>query len=279
MSHSFEIAISEEFTIRGNVHVDETCGHKQPILIFCHGFKGFKDWGSFPHVAEAFAKQGIATIRFNFSCNGVGSSLTEFDELDKFAINTYKREINDLRILVDALYQGNMPRTEYVDLNKLFIIGHSKGGGDAILFGANNPRVRGVVTWNGISHVDLFTEEKLRQEIITSGIGYMMNTRTGQRMPISKVVVDDIEENVQAYDLLKKVAEMSQPLLLVQGDNDYHRLVKGAEKLKEAAPHATLHWVENADHTWNTKHPFDGTTDALEEAIAVSATFIKAYCT
>ncbi len=54
-------------------------------LIFVHGFKGFKDWGFGPYLADYFSKKGYFVITFNFSHNGVGKNLTEFDELEKFA--------------------------------------------------------------------------------------------------------------------------------------------------------------------------------------------------
>jgi len=38
----------------------------KPILIFCHGYKGFKDWGAWNVMAETFAKAGFCFIKFNF---------------------------------------------------------------------------------------------------------------------------------------------------------------------------------------------------------------------
>ena len=29
-----------------------------PLIIFCHGYKGFKDWGAWNLLAEAFATSG-----------------------------------------------------------------------------------------------------------------------------------------------------------------------------------------------------------------------------
>ena len=38
-----------------------------PLIIFCHGYKGFKDWGAWNLWAEVFASKGIAFLKFNFS--------------------------------------------------------------------------------------------------------------------------------------------------------------------------------------------------------------------
>jgi len=42
----------------------------KPIVIFCHGYKGFKDWGAWDLVAKSFANAGFFFLKFNFSHNG-----------------------------------------------------------------------------------------------------------------------------------------------------------------------------------------------------------------
>ena len=45
--------------------------HKDaPVVIFAHGFKGFKDWGTHNLVANYFAEHGFRYLKFNFSHNG-----------------------------------------------------------------------------------------------------------------------------------------------------------------------------------------------------------------
>jgi predicted alpha/beta-fold hydrolase len=39
----------------------------KPLIIFCHGFKGFKNWGHFDLIATEFAKQNYVFAKFNFS--------------------------------------------------------------------------------------------------------------------------------------------------------------------------------------------------------------------
>ncbi|MFY0542524.1 alpha/beta hydrolase [Brevibacillus sp. H7] len=275
MKVSFSIPAGEQLTIRGDLHVETEAPDTQPLLLFCHGFKGFKDWGSFPYVAEELAKRGMAVIRFNFSCNGVGESLTEFDELEKFGRNTYARELADLSILVNQILEDRLPVPARFDKEKLFLLGHSKGSADAILFGAGHPLVKGIITWNGVAHVDLF-DGALRREIAENGVGYIANARTGQRMPITREVIDDVDRHAAEYDLLRKVADMPQPLCIIQGDKDYARLVKGAGQLHEAARQSELHWIEGGDHTFNTRHPFAGSSPQLERAIELTASFVTA---
>ena len=42
-------------------------GLQKPIIIFCHGYKGFKDWGAWNLMANALADEGFFFIKFNFT--------------------------------------------------------------------------------------------------------------------------------------------------------------------------------------------------------------------
>ena len=55
---------------------------KMPIIIFCHGYKGFKDWGAWNLVGEEFANKNFFFIKFNFSHNR-----------DHFGLKDVKRRI------------------------------------------------------------------------------------------------------------------------------------------------------------------------------------------
>jgi hypothetical protein len=58
-----------------------------PIVLFVHGFKGFKDWGAYNLVAEYFVKQGFRFLKFNFSHNGTNpESPTEFTDRGAFGL-------------------------------------------------------------------------------------------------------------------------------------------------------------------------------------------------
>jgi predicted alpha/beta-fold hydrolase len=38
-----------------------------PVIIICHGFKGFKNWAFFPILAESLAEADYIALTFNFS--------------------------------------------------------------------------------------------------------------------------------------------------------------------------------------------------------------------
>ena len=68
----------------------------QPLVIFCHGYKGFKDWGAWNHMAETIAKEGFCLIQFNFSHNGgTMENPIDFPDLEAFGNNNYTKELDD----------------------------------------------------------------------------------------------------------------------------------------------------------------------------------------
>ncbi len=38
---------------------------QQPLVVFAHGFKGFKDWGTFNAIADHFVANGFAFLKLN----------------------------------------------------------------------------------------------------------------------------------------------------------------------------------------------------------------------
>ncbi|RZK32728.1 MAG: dienelactone hydrolase, partial [Hymenobacter sp.] len=57
----------------------------KPVIVFVHGFKGFKDWGHFPLLARFFAEQGFVFIKLNLSHNGVVVGGTgDLEDLEAF---------------------------------------------------------------------------------------------------------------------------------------------------------------------------------------------------
>ena len=58
--------------IRGDLRIPEGPPPRTAVVVV-HGFKGFKDWGFFPHLCEEIAAGGHAVVSFNFSWNGIGA--------------------------------------------------------------------------------------------------------------------------------------------------------------------------------------------------------------
>ncbi|MNI01164.1 Alpha/beta hydrolase family protein [compost metagenome] len=277
-SHSFTLDAGQTqakvpLQIRGDIRVRlEDASIRKPILIVSHGFKGFKDWGLFPYAASRFAEANFYVITFNFSCNGVGQ--TDFDELEKFAVNTYSREQADLALLIQAIEQGILPHAEYADSSRIYLLGHSRGGGNSLIFAADQPQIGKVVTWNGNAKADLF-DDAFKAHIAEYGVAYVSNARTQQDMPIRAVFYEDLKINQERFDIVKRLKQLRIPVLQVQGLEDSPRLKAGFELLKAGAPEHAVVEIPGANHTFGAVHPFVGTTPYLEEVIELTIEFLQ----
>ncbi|WP_028547465.1 alpha/beta hydrolase [Paenibacillus sp. UNC451MF] len=270
------LSSGEPLRIRGDVRTvtqeEERSAVRKPVLLISHGFKGFKDWGFFPYIASRFAEAGYYTVTYNFSCNGVNES--DFDELDKFGLNTFSREQQDLDIVLKTLLEQRLPLSSEADTERIYLLGHSRGGGGGIIFAAEHPEIKALVTWNGSAYADLF-DEAFKAQVLEHGVGYVANARTKQEMPIRAAFYDDLEANGHRFDIVHRLAELSIPVLQLQGDQDSPRLREGFEALRIGAPRHKPTIIEGGNHTFGAVHPFQSTTPPLGEALRVTLQFLN----
>ena len=120
-----------------------------PLIIFCHGYKGFKDWGAWPLLSTTLAASGFAVLKFNFSHNGgTHKQPIDFPDLEAFGNNNYTKELEDLDRVI-SWTQTNHSKNSNINPLNITLIGHSRGGGIVVLKAAEDSRVRKVVSLAG----------------------------------------------------------------------------------------------------------------------------------
>lgn len=267
MSVPFRIDMEANRMIRGDIF--PAIQQSQGTVVICHGYKGFKDWGMFPYVAMQLSEY-YDVITFNFSHNGVGDDVLEFTELEKFAANTYSRELEDLHILVQHIRGASLPISiEHVEIKKqpLFLLGHSRGAGVSLIYSFDHPNlIQGVISWNGITDLDLFSDEE-KNAMQSKGRAYVFNARTKQQMPLNLEIIEDLQQHHERFHIIERVITATTPIVLIQGTKDGQRLREGSSMLVEANPSIPWIHIQGGNHTFQAVHPFQGTTEPLEEAI------------
>jgi pimeloyl-ACP methyl ester carboxylesterase len=249
-------------TIRGDIRIPEGPPPRSAVVVV-HGFKGFKDWGFFPHLCDRLAASGHSVVSFNFSRNGIGSDPLQFTEFDSFGTNTFSIELEEVRLILDEVLDGELlPRAP----RKVGLLGHSRGGGQAILAAAEEPRVDALVTWAAVSHFDRWSDETKR-EWRELGRLWAMNTRTGQQMPLDVTLLDDYEANRRRLDISGAAGRIASPWLILHGVEDVTVPQREARHLAAEAQGARMMLVNGAGHTFEARHPFDGAPPELEEAL------------
>ena len=249
----------------GEILVDVRSGGRtssRPAVVVLHGFKGFKDWGMFPPLAERLGRGGFTAVTLNLSGSGVDDT-GEFSLPERFAHNTFTAELTDVGRVVDALVQG---RLGVSPPSSLGLVGHSRGGGIAVLHTARDPRINALVTWSAISTVDRWPAAK-RAEWRAAGLEEIENKRTGQLLPLYPDVLDDIERNRAALDIATAASAIRVPWLIVHGRIDESVPLEEAERLVAAAPAASTRFlpIEHGGHTFGAAHPWKGSTPELEQ--------------
>ena len=235
-------------------------GRAKPVVVFVHGFKGFKDWGHFPLLADFFAEQGFVFVKLNLSHNGVVVGGTgDLEDLDAFGRNNFSIELDDLGQLLDALHAPGttpLPPAE-LDLGRLCLVGHSRGGALVLLKAAEDARVRAVATWAAIADIDQRWDPAVLAEWQRSGTLWVPNSRTGQPLPMHYQIVEDYQAHRPRLDVLENVAtRLPQPLLLVHGDADETVPLAAAHALRAAKPAAELLLVPGGTHMFGGAHPW-----------------------
>jgi pimeloyl-ACP methyl ester carboxylesterase len=263
--YTFEREASHGRLIRGDVRMPEGPPPRSAVLIL-HGFKGFKDWGFFPLLAERLAAGGHAAVSFSFTGSGV-TDQSEVTDLDAFASNTFSRELEEVALVFDMVLGGVLlPRKP----RRIGLLGHSRGGADAILHAASHD-VDALVTWAAISTFERWTEET-RARWREEGRMVVLNSRTGRQLPLDVALLDDFEQNRERLDVTRRAAAVTAPWLIVHGLEDLTVPVDEARVLARAQPAAHLLLIEGAGHTFEVGHPLGArTSPQLEEAIAGAA--------
>ncbi len=261
----FELNGSDDRPLRGDVRTGGATDDR-PVVVVCHGFKGFKDWGFFPFLAERLAKAGTTAISFNFSGSGVGPDGESFSELDRFARNTYSKELVDLGIVWDAVRSGTLAG-DLPPAQTFGLVGHSFGGAISTLFSADCSDVKALVTWAAVANPLRWDEETIVQWRADRKLD-IVNSRTGEVLPMHLDMLQDIEDN--GVDRIVLAAErVAVPWLIIHGDEDESVAADEARRLYDAANKESteLNIIPGGGHTFGARHPWAGYTTELEQAM------------
>ena len=233
-----------------------------PHVVLVHGFKGFYKWGFFPELAGRIAAAGMVAVRVNLSGCGVGPDLESFSEPEAFEQDTPSLQQRDLDLVREHVL-GDLP---CVDSSSLGLMGHSRGGGVALLHAAKHGDYSAVVTWATIESYDL--EPSVREQWRSQGFLPVTNARTGQVFRIGLDALDDLEKNADALDIREAARRLESPLLLFHGTSDEAVPCRASEAIARLAPRAELRLVEGSGHTFGATHPLERVGEDLESVLS-----------
>lgn len=250
----------------------------QKVIVYAHGYKGFKDWGAWSLVAKYFAEAGFCFIKFNFSHNGgTEEQPIDFPDLEAFAENNFSLELDDLDRILDHI---ETPNTDFpISISNISVMGHSRGGGIVLIKGAEDPRVHKVICLASISNFEsrFYEGTPEFEHWKKHGVIHIENARTKQQLPHNFQFYKDFDANRERFSIKKAVENLNKPLLIVHGDADPTVAIDEAKALESWAEDSELVLIPDADHVFGASHPWNENylPKDLEVAIKNIIQFLK----
>ena len=250
----------------------------KPVVLFCHGYKGFKDWGCWHLAAEAFAKAGFCFVKFNFSHNGgTIEEPMDFPDLEAFGNNNFTKELDDLESVIDWVTSSDFKDVTDINTNDITLIGHSRGGGIVAIKAGEDNRVTRIISWAGVSDLSrMLGKEEDFSKWKEDGVRYIINGRTKQKMPHYYQFLEDFRANEERLTVKNSVKKLNIPYGIIHGNADTSVEITAGEDLYKWSPNSDFIIIEGANHVFGGKHPWyaNEMPEHLDEVVHKSINFI-----
>lgn len=248
---------THEKPILTDVFYNETKS-KKPLVIFCHGYKGYKDWGAWNLAASTFASMNMFFLKFNFSHNGgTVEQPIDFPDLEAFGQNNFSIELNDLEDVINWVTTDEKFVNE-IDTNNITLIGHSRGGGIVSIKASENNRIKKLITWASVSDYGVrFPKGDMLEEWRRNGVSYIVNSRTNQKMPHYFQFFENFKENENRLTIKNAVSKLEIPHLIIQGEVDDVVLPQEAKNLNTWNPSSELVIIKDMNHSLGCIQPWE----------------------
>lgn len=234
---------------------------QKPLVIFCHGYKGYKDWGAFELMSLNFLKADMALLKFNFSHNGCTlNQPIDFPDLEAFGNNNYIKELDDLESIINWICNAKEFKNE-IDINNITLIGHSRGGAIAVLKAAEDLRIKKLITWAALCDLNraMFHEGADLEQWKEDGVLYVLNGRTKQKMPHYIQFYNNFIKNKTRLSVENAAKKMMIPHLIIHGDNDLSVPFQHAQNLHRWSTTSQLIIVPKSNHVFGASQPWTKT--------------------
>ena len=212
------------------------------LVIFMHGYMGFKDWGCWNLVGDVFIKRDFGFLKYNVSHNGCSiQNATEFVDLEAFAFNNYMREIEDFESILETAYSHVPQHTD------IYLIGHSRGGGLALLQ-SQNKHVKKIASWAGIADIGKrFPTGQALENWKKEKYRYTKNGRTGQEMPHHIEQYNNYIENKDRLDIESYCRANENAAYVIHGKEDLSVSIDASTGSKTGYLNKDLYYYRNVE--------------------------------
>ena len=252
-------------------------GTDSPLVIIINGHNGFYNYGMFPYLQESLAIHNISSYSFNFSHGGIRGDADYFEDLVSYEKNCMRLEIKDVMSALHNLHSGKFEKH-----SGLILLAHSLGG-VPLIFSAKkaqdeNIMIDGIILVSTVKQLNFWPDEMI-DEWKKNKVYYKKNNRTKQLLPQGEEFLNEVLQSDSKWNVKNEIIKLEVPILILHGENDEAIPEEHGRSLFEWADtlnkRSRLTIIPGATHTYNTKHPFEGTTQQLEEMSNAAVMFIE----
>ena len=264
----------EDRDIQGCWHLPDSnaCG----TVLFLHGYKGYMDWGAWNLVGDMFAQSGWRMLRINFTHNGTTPEHpSAFVDLEAFAANTYRRELEEALAVIEAIRTPGLPTDDVSRDGPLALIGHSRGGGiaslaaseaDVLLKQQGRRGVDALVTWAAVADFAArFPKGPALEEWRKTGRLEVINHRTRQILHHNWNFHEDFNRHSERLNIERAVRTYDGRMMIAHSSDDPAVDIEHAHMLQSWAAEGSLELRSSGGHTFDAKEPW--TAPEMPEAL------------
>jgi uncharacterized protein len=276
--HYFEIENSNGHKVKGDIRIPFS-EIAIPVVIFSHGFKGFRNWSFIPYICEKFANHGFISVNYDFSHNGIIDDEKQIYNDEIFRKNRVSFAIDDLGCLIKGIESNSLKISEFHNQfsGDIYLAGHSLGGAVSILTAPKFESVKKISLWASISELNRNTE---RQKAVWKEKGEISIeiASTGQKLHLDYDYIEDKDVNFPSNVIMDTLKTLNYPVQIIHPEKDLTVNIKEANELKSTESDIRkreLIVIEKAGHTFNCRHPFEGASNALQKAYESAHNFFE----
>ena len=204
-------------------------GQAVAYALFAHCFTCTKNLKAVANITRALAREGIATLRFDFT--GLGESEGDF------ADTHFSSNVDDL--IAAAAFLGQQYQAPSI------LIGHSLGGAAVLQAAGRIPSVAAVATIGAPSDPEHVTRLLGDQKAVIAERGEAEVNLAGRTFRIRKTFLDDLAEQ----KMHETIHTLRKPLLILHSPLDTTVGVENAARIFQAAMHPKSYIsLDKADH-------------------------------
>jgi pimeloyl-ACP methyl ester carboxylesterase len=219
-------------------------GTTDKAVVLCHGFMGFKDSWTNRSLSEGFARQGVATLRFDFFGHGQSGG-----------------ELKDL--LLSSLIHQTQRAIAFLreeDFTQIGVLGSSFGGLVALLTAAQTPSLAGLGLRCPVFDFPALLRERFGETAIALW-------RLLGRVPPAFAPIPlhyRFYEDCLQHDARLAAQALAVPTVIVHGEiDDVIPLIHIEELAQHIKAPKSLHIIPGADHRFSQPPDFRRMTDLL----------------